>query len=71
MVQCDDLWRPERYAVFDVESDVGHGWLPFYVDPFEVAPTRCTRGMMAFSTTYKHPKGKMYNEKCIFFSECL
>ncbi len=37
----------------------------------EVAPTRCTRGMMAFSTTYKHPKVKMDNEKCIFFSECL
>ena len=30
---------------------------------FEVAPTRRTRGVMAFSTTYKHPEGKMYNKK--------
>ena len=29
----------------------------------EVAPTRRTRGMMAFSTTYKHPEDKMYNKK--------
>lgn len=32
MVQRDDLWRPERYAVFDVESYVGHGLLTFDVD---------------------------------------
>ena len=30
---------------------------------FEVAPTRRTRGVMAFSTTYKHPEDKMYNKK--------
>ena len=29
----------------------------------EVAPNRRTRGVMAFSTTYKHPEGKMYNKK--------
>ena len=33
----------------------------------EVAPTRRTRGVMALSTTYKHPEGKMYDKKCIFF----
>ena len=25
--------------------------------------------MMALSTTYKHPKGKMHNKKCIFFKK--
>ena len=29
----------------------------------EVAPNRRTRGVMAFSTTYKRPEGKMYNKK--------
>ena len=29
----------------------------------EVAPTRRTRGVMALSTTYKHPEGKMHNKK--------
>ena len=33
---------------------------------FEVAPTHRTRSMMAFSTTSKHPKGKMYNKKMHF-----
>ena len=35
----------------------------------EVAPTRRTRGVMALSTTYKHPKGEMHNKKCIFFKK--
>ena len=35
----------------------------------EVAPTRRTRGVMALSTTYKHPEGKMLNKKCIFFKK--
>ena len=38
MVQRDDLWRPEQYAVFDVDSDVGHGLLPFYVDVLRGRP---------------------------------
>ncbi len=33
---------------------------------FEVAPTRRTRSMMAFSTTYKHPEDKMYNKNDFF-----
>ena len=30
---------------------------------YEVAPICRTRGMMAFSTTYKQPEDKMYNKK--------
>ena len=52
MVQRDDLWRPEQYAVIDVESDVGHVLLPFYVDVLRGRPTRRTRGMMALSSAY-------------------
>ena len=25
---------PNSMPFFDMESDVGHDWLPFYVDPF-------------------------------------
>lgn len=39
-------------AVFDVESDVGHGLLTFCVNVLRYAPTRRTRGWMALSTTY-------------------
>ena len=35
----------------------------------EVASTRHTRGVMALSTTYKHPKGKMHDPKCFFFQK--
>ena len=63
MVQRDDLWRPELYAVLDGDSDVGHGLLPFYVDVLRGRPLRRTCGVRAFSTTYKHPEGKMYNKK--------
>ena len=35
----------------------------------EVAPNRRTRGVMAFSTTYKHPEGKNVQQKMIFFKK--
>ena len=35
----------------------------------ELATSSRPRGMMAISTTYKHPKGKMYDKKMHFFKK--